>query len=192
MPPPPPPPLTHILKVPADKPIIRDLTAAPTSAAAPAAGAAARGLVVGPHAEGSRVVLECETSGGWPEPSLSWWRDNRLVDDSYELVHPQTGAVIERRTGDWLTGASGGGDEQAATNAPAMGQSSQQLEQVVQNATGRLVRNRLELDPLSRAELLANYTCVARNTKLLGPAPTSSVVIDMNRKYNRKTLYYFV
>jgi hypothetical protein len=77
--------------VPAEKPIIRDLT--------DGAGRLARNNLVGPHNEHARVLLECETSGGYPEPSLTWWRNGRLVDDTYEIVSASDGSVLERRRG---------------------------------------------------------------------------------------------
>ena len=77
--------------MPAERPVIRDLVG--QRRRQDEAGA----NLVGPHDEGARLVLECETSGGWPEPALSWWRDGRLVDDSYELVSALDGQLLERR-----------------------------------------------------------------------------------------------
>lgn len=188
-------------KVPADKPTIRDLTAGAAALAGHSAPDAAP-RKVGPHLEGARLVLECQTSGGWPEPSLSWWRDNRLVDDSYEIVSAQTGAVIEERVvpsahsadSDYSDGqvnaastrgaatAAGADDQQDNSSSALLSAApSAQTNYSALGSGARLIRNRLQLGPLSRTDLLANYTCEARNTRL-GPAPTSSVVIDMNRK----------
>lgn len=40
--------------------------------------------LIGPFNEGERLVLTCETSGGKPRPTLNWWRESVLLDDSYE------------------------------------------------------------------------------------------------------------
>ncbi|XP_054713711.1 hemicentin-2-like [Uloborus diversus] len=44
--------------------------------------------VTGPHNLGSRLVLSCEVEGGKPSPSVTWWKDSILLDDSYQ-VHSQ-------------------------------------------------------------------------------------------------------
>lgn len=199
--------------MPPDKPTIRDLTrAGPSSAAAGQHGHwAAPSLnsqvdLIGPHNEGARLVLECQSQGGYPEPVLSWWRDGRLVDDSYEILSGPEGLVIAKhsagarlqvgaRQGELDNEETDGSDlpsttipDQAYDNSPASATTEDGTvvepnkpidKQVTQN---RLIRNRLELSGLTRADLLANYSCQAWNTKLSEP-PTSSVMIDMNRKY---------
>ena len=50
--------------------------------------------LIGPYNEGDRLSLSCETRGGKPRPSLSWWRESALLDDSYEI----TAAGIMRNT----------------------------------------------------------------------------------------------
>ncbi|XP_022236802.1 hemicentin-1-like [Limulus polyphemus] len=42
--------------------------------------------VAGPYNEGDRLVLLCESEGGKPKPSLTWWKDFELIDDSYEVT----------------------------------------------------------------------------------------------------------
>lgn len=189
--------------------------------------------VVGPHNENSRLILECETQGGYPEPVLSWWRDGRLIDDSYEIISSLDGLVIAKHSATSDKGSliklvhlnsSGEEDSLSSGNEPSQDQSErlQEQEEQQQHLTGieetsnssnsnlnvntnndeqdnsaietkaivnnkqvtqnRLIRNRLELSGLTRADLLANYSCQAWNTKLSEP-PTSSVMIDMNRKY---------
>lgn len=234
--------------VPSDKPIIRDLTHLPQtylasdssslrdgqeSHAKQASNAAADAptnsnniQIVGPHNENSRIVLECETQGGYPEPVLSWWRDGRLIDDSYEIISSLDGLVIAKHSASDKDGliklphlnSSGEEDssneatldqqppiESSINNKNGIGSNSRSLpsnneqgtinetsndntndetkasvnKQVTQN---RLIRNRLEISGLTRADLLANYSCQAWNTKLSEP-PTSSIMIDMNRKY---------
>lgn len=165
--------------------------------------------MVGPHAEGATLVLMCETQGGYPEPRLSWWRDGRLVDDSYEIVSSLDGSIIERHSGSIQRGSENGnalGDnednnEPSDSEEDGLARSGGETESPPEEPTGasallpattdspgrqqasqnRLIRNRLELPGLSRADLLANYSCQAWNTKLSEP-PTSSVMIDMNRK----------
>lgn len=42
--------------------------------------------LIGPLNEGDRLSLMCETRGGKPRPSLTWWRETSLLDDSYEIT----------------------------------------------------------------------------------------------------------
>ena len=42
--------------------------------------------LIGPLNEGDSLVLVCETRGGKPRPSLTWWRESALLDDSSELT----------------------------------------------------------------------------------------------------------
>lgn len=41
--------------------------------------------LIGPFNEGDRLSLVCETRGGKPRPSLTWWRESALLDDSYDI-----------------------------------------------------------------------------------------------------------
>ena len=40
--------------------------------------------LVGPYNEGDELTLTCLTRGGKPRPSLIWWRDYAIIDDSFE------------------------------------------------------------------------------------------------------------
>ncbi|KAF8773189.1 B-cell receptor CD22 like protein [Argiope bruennichi] len=42
--------------------------------------------VIGPYDEGSSVSLFCEASDGEPLPSLTWWKGNILIDDTYNIT----------------------------------------------------------------------------------------------------------
>uniref|UniRef100_T1J7V3 Ig-like domain-containing protein n=1 Tax=Strigamia maritima TaxID=126957 RepID=T1J7V3_STRMM len=42
--------------------------------------------VVGPYNEGSSFFLSCEAVGGRPPPRVTWWREDQLLDDSYEVT----------------------------------------------------------------------------------------------------------
>ncbi|XP_076366982.1 neural cell adhesion molecule 2-like isoform X1 [Tachypleus tridentatus] len=42
--------------------------------------------LVGPFNEGESLTLVCETEGGKPLPSVSWWRESVLLDDTYEII----------------------------------------------------------------------------------------------------------
>ncbi|XP_015916656.2 neural cell adhesion molecule 2 [Parasteatoda tepidariorum] len=42
--------------------------------------------VIGPYDEGSSVSLFCEASDGEPQPSLTWWKGNILIDDTYNIT----------------------------------------------------------------------------------------------------------
>ncbi|XP_023221563.1 hemicentin-2-like [Centruroides sculpturatus] len=57
--------------VPPSKPVIKD-----------SSGKQVKGLI-GPYNEGESLVLTCEAEGGKPRPSVTWWRDYLLVDDTY-------------------------------------------------------------------------------------------------------------
>nr|XP_046909544.1 uncharacterized protein LOC124491000 isoform X2 [Dermatophagoides farinae] len=41
--------------------------------------------LVGPYNEGDELALTCLTKGGKPRPSLIWWRDFAIIDDSFEF-----------------------------------------------------------------------------------------------------------
>ncbi|KAI2801357.1 hypothetical protein BLOT_010907, partial [Blomia tropicalis] len=41
--------------------------------------------LVGPYNEGDELTLTCLTKGGKPRPSLIWWRDYAIIDDSFEF-----------------------------------------------------------------------------------------------------------
>lgn len=201
--------------------------------------------MLGPYNEGAKVILQCETQGGYPEPVLTWWRDGKLVDDSYEILLPGQSSGVQARAG------GGGGfattssqqvppagtteedgstssldtDEQAtvairgdsqayhlAGGRAGSGSSTTMNEEEHDNdedelsllppnfpasssqetlppaktsqkqlLSNKLIRNKLELIGLTRADLFANYLCQAWNTKLSEP-PSTSIMIDMNRK----------
>ncbi|GFQ72134.1 uncharacterized protein TNCT_416441 [Trichonephila clavata] len=42
--------------------------------------------VIGPYDEGSSISLFCEASDGEPQPSVTWWKGNILVDDTYNIT----------------------------------------------------------------------------------------------------------
>ncbi|KAK6639002.1 hypothetical protein RUM43_007272 [Polyplax serrata] len=42
--------------------------------------------LVGPYFEGDTVTVTCLSHGGNPLPSLTWWVDNSVVDDTDEIV----------------------------------------------------------------------------------------------------------
>ena len=45
-------------------------------------------LKLGPHRLGEAVVVKCLVVGGKPSPSVTWWRDHHLVDDSFSVKEP--------------------------------------------------------------------------------------------------------
>ncbi|XP_023339082.1 nephrin, partial [Eurytemora carolleeae] len=44
----------------------------------------------GPILIGGKVVATCVSNGGKPEPSLQWWRGNKLLDDKSEIINGQS------------------------------------------------------------------------------------------------------
>lgn len=52
--------------------------------------------LIGPYTEGDRLALICEVEGGKPTPSVTWWRESVLLDDSYDPITTPTGNVIVR------------------------------------------------------------------------------------------------
>lgn len=40
----------------------------------------------GPYLEGDAINLTCLSSGGVPSPRVSWWREQALVDDSFQVL----------------------------------------------------------------------------------------------------------
>ncbi|XP_015785668.1 kin of IRRE-like protein 3 isoform X2 [Tetranychus urticae] len=61
--------------VPPEKPIITDFKSGEPLTS-----------LIGPFNEGDKLTLNCEVSGGKPRPSLTWWRESVLLDDSYETL----------------------------------------------------------------------------------------------------------
>ncbi|XP_053204377.1 protein turtle homolog B-like isoform X2 [Panonychus citri] len=69
--------------VPPDKPIITD-------------GKSVEPLtsLIGPFNEGEKLSLQCEVNGGKPRPTLTWWRESVLLDDSYEIISTSGSGLI--------------------------------------------------------------------------------------------------
>ncbi|XP_075678112.1 uncharacterized protein LOC113797669 isoform X2 [Dermatophagoides pteronyssinus] len=40
--------------------------------------------LIGPFNEGDRLILVCTSFGGKPRPTLTWWKDYSIIDDSFE------------------------------------------------------------------------------------------------------------
>ncbi|KAI1287422.1 Neural cell adhesion molecule 2 [Halotydeus destructor] len=59
---------------PPEKPVIKDASDEVLS------------TLIGPFNEGERLVLGCEVQGGKPRPSVTWWRESVLLDDTYEVT----------------------------------------------------------------------------------------------------------
>ncbi|XP_022240840.1 hemicentin-1-like [Limulus polyphemus] len=51
--------------------------------------------LIGPYNERDRLVLRCEAEGGNPSPSLTWWRESVLLDDTYVHVTNERKVVNE-------------------------------------------------------------------------------------------------
>uniref|UniRef100_A0A336MDA0 CSON013841 protein n=1 Tax=Culicoides sonorensis TaxID=179676 RepID=A0A336MDA0_CULSO len=52
-----------------------------------------RTKLIEPYNEGSDVALICEVTGGRPQPNVTWFLDNTIIDESFE-VRPDDGVVV--------------------------------------------------------------------------------------------------
>ncbi|XP_034662612.1 hemicentin-1 isoform X1 [Drosophila subobscura] len=52
-----------------------------------------RSTVVGPYSEGDLVILKCQVVGGYPAPTISWYRDG--VEMPCDIFHSEGGKLIE-------------------------------------------------------------------------------------------------
>lgn len=71
--------------MPPDKPIIKDAKSGERLTS-----------LIGPYNEGEKLVLICEVSGGKPQPTLTWWRESVLLDDSFEVLN--SGSIRNKLT----------------------------------------------------------------------------------------------
>lgn len=170
------------------------------------------GSLLGPFAEGNRLVLECESTGGFPAPMLVWWRENTLIDDSFEWLASDrssgSSSVLLREFGLGHTQLLGAGRDEFAgrranellalpsgelrprpTSGDKLAAESGNLAQIQQEQAQTqaaratsFVRNRLELPSLGRADALSNYSCQALNNRISSEPPSTSIVLDMNCK----------
>ena len=75
---------SYLVTVPPEKPQITDINGEPL------------GALIGPYTEGDRLALICQVEGGKPTPSVTWWRESVLLDDSYEVITEPKENVLVR------------------------------------------------------------------------------------------------
>ncbi|KFM62594.1 Hemicentin-2, partial [Stegodyphus mimosarum] len=51
--------------------------------------------IAGPYKEHSDVTLSCEAQKGFPTPNVTWWKDNKLWDNTFQKT--QTGVINEMK-----------------------------------------------------------------------------------------------
>ncbi|CAL8139508.1 unnamed protein product [Orchesella dallaii] len=51
-----------------------------------------------PYSEGSSLRLTCISTGGWPVPKVSWWRENALLDDTWEVSSEHVTSTVVSNT----------------------------------------------------------------------------------------------
>lgn len=71
--------------VPPNRPVIKNINNVPLS-----------GNEVGPLEVGAGLTVICEVTGGSPLPAVTWWREGRIYDSSYELTG--YGSVVNTMT----------------------------------------------------------------------------------------------
>lgn len=138
-------------QVPPEEPIIQYRF--PHSSQVPLKG------MIGTFNEGDKLVLVCLAMGGKPRPSLTWWRDYTIIDDTFEYPskHGRPQGYGDNRIDSIVSKIS----------------SSFPLPQVA--------TNELTLFPLARHHLLSIFTCQASNNNIT-IASSASISIDLNCK----------
>nr|XP_053651478.1 B-cell receptor CD22-like [Cherax quadricarinatus] len=104
----------------------------------------------GPYTVGQRPSLTCRVHGGDPPPTVTWWRDGRLLDSTYHHQSLPSKAVATSDT------------SRRARVEP-----------------GPVVVNTIHLRALKKEDLRSTYTCQAVNHDL-APTKEAAVELDMN------------
>ncbi|XP_021945132.2 uncharacterized protein LOC110843474 isoform X2 [Folsomia candida] len=55
-------------------------------------------MIIGPYNEGSSLRLTCVSTGGSPLPKVSWWRENALLDDTWEVSSEHVTSTVVSNT----------------------------------------------------------------------------------------------
>lgn len=132
--------------MPPDEPVISDVD-----------GNELKGLV-GPFNEGESLRLLCSSSGGQPRPTLTWWRDYNIIDDTFEYNEKD-------------------GKYEAQINSNQI-----VMLMLLFIAVFIVAMNQLTIPSLARHHLLSIFTCQAVNNNITVPA-SSSITLDLNCEY---------
>lgn len=157
------------------------------------------GPTIGPIVEGDSLRITCESEGGNPSPTVSWWEGNIPFGDTQSTQRPQQHIPsnspypnkIFRNFGDILSTNEPYLQNYEGTVATEFSSLSFEEGYVDEDpvfisstvmASVHRVANTLLVDPLDRRFFNKVLTCKASNTNLSAPIETS-VTIDMMREY---------
>lgn len=108
---------------------------------------------------GLTYLYDNDPQTGKPRPSLTWWRDYTILDDSFEF-NDKDGELKSQRTSLWKEGDMWG------------------LTTFIHFT---VTSNQLTIPSLARHHLLSIFTCQAINNNITVPSATS-ITLDLNRE----------
>lgn len=127
---------------------------------------------------------------GWPAPSVVWYEDDEVLDDTYNVVSPDEGVSTSHPVVAASTGSIGTSMDPSGTSMGLAGTMTDPGGTAVGPASANagtpntaIVVNTLSLGTLTRSDLHRRITCLAVNLNTTQPA-SETVTIDMTRTSN--------